>query len=113
MLQTLLQVGTGAVAVIGGTVLGVVYDSAAKKATVKAIKPENFGTQEEFEKAFKKRSFRNKFFAITGSVVTDVALGAGASFVITDVIPGLVGEECTETTEGTEETTTDTTSEFI
>lgn len=100
MLDIIMQAG---VAVIGtglGTVTGLTAGKISRKATAKAIKPEAYATQEEFQKAFKKRSFRNNAIATGVTVILDAAIGAGAAYVITDVIPGMNGNGDTSTDGG-------------
>ena len=100
--QTLVGFG----ATLLGTGAGFGINKAARAATKKAIKPENFTSQEEFEKAYKMRSLRNGIIGGAATIVADAAIGVGASYVICDVIPNWGDEAC----DG-EETTTDSSSD--
>lgn len=102
MTDIIIQVGVGTVATGIGTVVGLVSGKISRKATAKAIKPENYTTQEEFQKAFKMRSLRNNVIATVATTVIDAGIGAGAAYLITDIVPGMTG---TEGSEGGEDTT--------
>ncbi len=104
-----LQAGTAFIATMMGTGVGFGLNQAAKKATKKAIKPENFTSQEEFEKAYKMRSLRNGLISGAGAIAANAAIGVGASYVICDVIPSMNGDEACD---GGDETTTGTDSEM-
>lgn len=83
MIQGLVGFGATAVSATAGHFI----NKAARKATAKAIKPENFSTKEEFEKAYTLRSLRNGVIGGVATVITAAGVGVGASYVICDLVP--------------------------
>ena len=109
MTQILMDAAVCAVDIFAGTTINYLTGKAAKKHVAEKVKPEDFATEEEYKKAPKMASIKANVTAAGIATLTSVGLAAGSAYVICDVIPGMCGEDATDT----ETTETSTETEFI
>lgn len=110
MLELIIDGVVCAVAVAGGTALNMGLNRLGKNSIEKkmAAEKDKFASEEAYMVAYNNEAKKVKTWVTLGQCTTSALLGAGAGYVIHDIVPGFLPEE-TETESG--DVDTDTTEE--